>query len=321
MPTTRNFRYFQILLTGLLLIPLLACNSTQTNQPTDRQKLKVVATTTIVGDVVAQVGDDLIELTVLLPVGTDPHSFDPTPQDIAAVADADVVFANGAGLETFLDPLIENAGARDKIVPVSEGIELLKFSGDHEDELEGEENEHRHIGADPHTWTDPNNVIVWVQNIERVFSELDSANAGVYAVNAEKYTNELQTLDAWIREQVAKIPRANREIVTDHLIFGYFAKAYGFEQIGAIIPGYSTLAEPSAQELAALQDIIKALGVQAVFVGNTANSSLAERIADDTGIQLVFIYTGSLSDKGGEAGTYIDYIRYNVGAVVDALSK
>ncbi|MBU0512578.1 MAG: metal ABC transporter substrate-binding protein [Chloroflexi bacterium] len=321
MPTTRNFRYFQILLTGLLLIPLLACNSTQTNQPTDRQKLKVVATTTIVGDVVAQVGDDLIELTVLLPVGTDPHSFDPTPQDIAAVADADVVFANGAGLETFLDPLIENAGARDKIVPVSEGIELLKFSGDHEDEFEGEENEHGHKGADPHTWTDPNNVMIWVQNIERAFSELDSANAGVYAVNAEKYTNELQTLDAWIREQVAKIPPANREIVTDHLIFGYFAKAYGFEQIGAIIPGYSTLAEPSAQELAALQDIIKALGVQAVFVGNTANSSLAERIADDTGIQLVFIYTGSLSDKGGEAGTYIDYIRYNVGAVVDALSK
>lgn len=305
----------------ILILALAACNSTPTNQSADHQKLKVVATTTIVGDVVAQVGGDLIELTVLLPVGTDPHSFDPTPQDIAAVADADVVFANGAGLETFLDPLIENAGARDKIVPVSEGIELLKFSGDHEDEFEGEENETGHKGADPHTWTDPNNVMIWVQNIERVFSELDPANTDVYAANAEKYAYELQELDAWIREQVAKIPPANREIVTDHLIFGYFAQAYGFEQIGAIIPGYSTLAEPSAQELAALHDTIKALGVQAVFVGNTANSSLAERVAEDTGIQLVFIYTGSLSDKGGEADSYLDYIQYNVSAIADALSK
>jgi len=322
MPTKQNFRCLQILLIGLLLILVLAlasCNPTPVKQSADLQKLRVVATTTIVGDVVAQVGGDLIELTVLLPVGTDPHSFDPTPQEIAAVADADVVFANGAGLETFLDPLIENANAMDKIVPVSEGIELLRFAGENEDEHESEENEYQYKGTDPHIWTDPNNVMAWVQNIERVFGELDPANTGVYAANAERYANELQELDAWIREQVAKIPPKNREIVTDHLIFGYFAKEYGFEQIGAIIPGYSTLAEPSAQELAALQDTIQTLGVQAVFVGNTANPNLAERVAEDTGTQLVFIYTGSLSDIDDEAGTYLDYIRYNVGAVVNAL--
>jgi ABC-type Zn uptake system ZnuABC Zn-binding protein ZnuA len=149
--------------------------------------------------------------------------------------------------------------------------------------------------------------------------ELDPDNAAIYQANADQYGQELQQLDAWIREQVAQIPTENREIITDHLVFGYFADEYGFTQVGAILPGYSTLAEPSAQELAQTEDAIRNLGVKALFVGETVNSQVAKQVALDTGLQLVFLNTGSLSEEGGQADSYLDYIRYNVEAIVNAL--
>jgi len=311
-------------LTGVFMLAACKPSSTTNSFPLSAtEKLAVLATTTIVGDVVSNVGGDLIELGVLLPAGTDPHSFDPTPQDIAKVAEADVIFANGAGLEEFLDPLIESAGAADRVVHVSEGLAFLSFADEEheEEEHEGEEDqhEHEHTGIDPHTWIDPNNVIVWVHNIERRLSQADPANAAAYRSNAQAYETKLIELDAWIRQQVASIPEENRKLVTDHTLFGYYAEEYGFEQVGAIIPSYSTLAEPSAQDLAAIEDAITQLGVRAIFVGNTVNPSLAERVASDTGAQLVFVYTGSLGESGSEAPTYIDYMRYNTTAFVDAL--
>ena len=291
----------------------------ETEQLNQAQKLKIVATTTIVADVVDKIGGETIELSVLLPPGTDPHTFDPTPQDIAKVADADILFANGAGLEDFLGPLLESAGAEGKIIHVSEGIELLQFDADDNDIGIEHSGDFHYEGADPHTWTDPNNVLTWVHNIQLTLSEQDPDNAILYQMKAEEYERELKALNIWIEEQVEQIPPASREIITDHLQFAYFAEAYGFKQLGAIIPGYSTIAEPSARELAALEDAVKEFGVQAIFVGNTVNPNLAERIAEDTGIQIVYLYTGSLSEKGGEAGTYLDYIRYNVSAIVNAL--
>jgi ABC-type Zn uptake system ZnuABC Zn-binding protein ZnuA len=284
------------------------------------ERLKVVATTTIVGDVVRQVGGDAIDLTVLLPVGADPHGFDPTPRDASTVADADVVFINGLGLEQFLERLLASAGSEAQVIAVSEGITAIE-TGDEADAVHAEEDEgeHGHEGDDPHVWTDPNNVLVWTANIAAALSQLDPANAALYQANAAQYSAELQALDAWVREQVAQVPAANRNIVTDHAVFGYFAQRYGFEQVGAIVPGYSTLAEPSAQELAALEDAIRSLGVKAVFVGQTVNPGLAQRVADDTGTQLAPVYTGSLSDPEGEAGSYLDYIRHNVATIVEAL--
>jgi ABC-type Zn uptake system ZnuABC Zn-binding protein ZnuA len=249
-----------------------------------------------------------------MPLGADPHSFEPAPRDMAAVVDAHVVFANGAGLEEFLDSLMESAEAEEKTVHVSHGIAFRRFDG----ESEGD-GEHDHAADDPHTWTDPNNVMVWAQNIEDALSNLDPTNGEAYRVNAEAYRAELQELDAWIREQVAQIPEKDRQIVTDHTILGYLADRYGFVQVGAIVPGYSSLAEPSAKELAELEDAIRQLGVEAVFVGSTVNPALAETVAQDTGVQLVTIYTGSLSEKGGQADTYIAYMRYNVEAIVQAL--
>lgn len=277
------------------------------------ERLQVVATTSIVGDVVQNVGGGLIDLSVLMPAGTDPHSFEPTPQDVAAVADAHVVFANGAGLEEFLEPLLESADENATVVPVSYGIELLQLQGG------GEEEHDQHGGVDPHVWFDPNNVAVWALNIAHVLSTLDPNNAGVYEENAAAYTVELERLDSWIREQLAQVPEENRKLVTDHASFSYFAQRYGFEQVGSVLPGYSTLAESSAQELAELEDAIIQADVKAVFVGLTVNPDLAQRVADDTGTRLVFLYTGSLSEPGGPADNYLAFMRYNVSAIAEAL--
>ena len=286
------------------------------SQPdTEQQVFKVVATTTIVADIVDQVGGDAINLVTLLPVGADPHTFDPTPQDIAAIADARVVFANGAGLEEFLEPLIESAGAAGKVVYVSDGIEYLQFNGASEPDTHTSQQDN----VDPHTWTDPNNLIIWVQNIENTLSSLDPANEGLYKENAATYITELKDLDTWIREQISQIPPENRLIVTDHLQYAYFAREYGFTQLGAIIPGFSTTAEASAQELASLTDVIKQHDVKAIFVGKTVNPNLAERIAEDTDTKIIFLYTGSLTEAGGEADNYLDYVRFNVNAILEAL--
>ncbi len=291
---------------------LAACTSPPTQEAGQDGNLSVVATTTIVGDVVKNIGGDAIKLSTMLPVQSDPHSFEPTPQDIARVAEADAIFANGAGLEEFLEPLIESAGAGDKVIDLSKGIQLIESTSN----LERNNDDHH---ADPHVWTDPNNLILWTQVISETLSELDPANAEAYRANAAAYQEQLVALDAWIREQVALIPPENRKLVTDHLTLVYFANEYGFSQVGAIIPGYSTLAEPSAQELAALVDRIKELDVPAIFVGNTINPALADRLTEDTGTRLVFLYTGSLSESGGGADSYLAYMKYNISAIVNAL--
>mgnify|MGYP003977524537 FL=1 len=284
----------------------------------DSGKLQVVATTNIVADVARQVGGDLVDVQILLPEGTDPHSFDPTPQDIAKVADADIIFANGVGLEAFIEDLLASADAEERIVEVSEGIQLLEHP---EDEAEHNEEEHDHAEhkGDPHTWTDPNNVIIWVDNIKSELIDAEPENATTYTANAEAYISKLNEVDAWIREEISKIPPENRKIITDHRLLGYYVEEYGLEMAGTIIPGYSSLSEPSAQELAEIEDLISKLGVKAIFVGNTVNPNLAERISEDTGTKLVYFYTGSLSPAGGEAETYLDYLRYNTNAFVNAL--
>jgi manganese/iron transport system substrate-binding protein len=296
-------------LAGLAWV-LAACSS-PAGEPSG--KLQVMATTTIVGDVVHNIGGDAVQLDVLLPPGSDPHSFDPTPQDVAKIAKADLIFANGAGLETFLDPLLKNAGSKAQVIYVSDGIQLIHFQSN----LPGEESGPG--GGDPHTWFDPQNVKMWVQNIEKTLSAQDPGNAKIFAANAQHYTQQLDDLDGWIRAQVRQIPPNQRKLVTDHEAFTYFAARYGFQQVGAIVPGYSTLAQPSAQELAALEDAIHKLGVKAVFVGETVNPNLAERVAQDSGVRLVYLYTGALSDSSGPAATYMDFIRYDVNQIVNGL--
>lgn len=332
----RTYRILSLTALIALLFSLAACGPAQTPAPRTG-KLKVVATTSLVGDVVRQVAGDAVDLTVLLPLGVDPHSYQPTPQDAAKIAQADVVFVNGLGLEGFLDKLIENASKQARVVVVSDGIEAMEghaheHEGEehaHEGEGEavahegeshaGEHADHDHGGVDPHVWMDPNNARVWTRNIAATLSELDAANAAAYQANAQRYDQTLQALDAWIEEQVAQIPAEARRLVVDHNSFGYFAHRYGFEVVGAVIPGFSTLSAPSAQEMAQLEDAIRALGVKAVFVSTASNPALSERVARDTGTQVVSLYTHSLTEPGGVADSYEKMMRYNVEAIVKAL--
>ena len=298
---------------SVLLLSLTACHLAEdTPEP---GKVSVMATTSVVGDVVQQIGGEYVQVELLLPLGTDPHSFTPTPQDITRLAAARLVFINGAGLEEFLAPMIESADVGLRIVDLSAGITLRTV--DASDHPEGETEDH--AGDDPHTWLDPNNVILWSGVVAEALSAQDPQHAAIYQANAQIYIQELSELDRWVVTQVELIPPENRQLVTDHQVFGYFADRYGFEQVGAIIPGFSTLSEPSAQELAALEDSIQQLNVPALFVGFSVNQNLAQRMAEDTGIQIVPLYTHSLTPPGGEVDEYTELIRYDVNAIVSAL--
>jgi manganese/iron transport system substrate-binding protein len=273
------------------------------------EKLKVVATTNIVGDVVSNVGGDLIDLITLMGPGVDPHSYVPTPAHIAAIHDAHLVFANGAGLEANLEETLTSAGGDAVEVVVSEGLELRQM----EDPTHG-----GHAEDDPHIWLDVQNVIHWVEIIRQALSALDPEHAEIYRANAAAYTLELENLDAWIVAEVAAIPEANRRLVTNHPAFGYFADRYGLEQLGALYP-VSPSSEPSAQEIAALEDAIRQYDVPAVFAESTVNPRMAQQVAQDTGVRLVALYTGSLGEPGSGVESYLALIRFNVQAIADAL--
>lgn len=299
----------------LLLVILPACN-TKSAPATNNGRLNVIATTTIIGDMVKNVGGDAINVTALLPIGADPHSFSPTPHDVTEVAKADVIFVNGFGLEQFLGDLVQNAATKATIVEVSQGVAPLTLEKAIED---GQEEKSPPGGTDPHTWTSPANAIIFVKNIEQTLAAADPAHADIFHANAAAYTAQLQALDAWVKTQINTIPAENRKLVTGHTVFGYYAHRYGLEQIGTVIPGFSAAAEPSAQDLAALQNTIKQYHVRAIFIGNTVNPTVSARIAEDTGVKLVSLYTGTLGEPGSGAETYIDYIKYNTTTIVPAL--
>ncbi len=314
---------------GGLLLVLAACRPAPAGSPTEDRRLRVVATTSIVGDVVHQIGGEAIALTVLLRPGVDPHTFAASPQDVARIAEADVVFAVGAGLETFLEPLLREASRGARRVELAAGIPLRPFEagelawepGEGHDHPEGhtDSEDHAHGPMDPHVWLDPTHVITWTFTIEETMSRLDPGRAAFFRRNAEAYRAELRALDEWIRAQVAEIPPERRLLVTEHQVFGYFAHRYGFVQAGVILPGVSTAVQPSAQEIARLEETIRARGIRAIFVSSTVDPTLARRIAEDTGARLVQLYVDSLSEPGGEADSYIRMMRYNVRAIVEAL--
>ena len=302
----KNQMLISILITSTFL--LSACVSR--NTPSLDGRLQVLATTSIVAEIVQQVGGEYITVTTLIPVGADPHEFSPRPQDVAAIVDADIVFANGAGLEEFLNSLLESAGGTGKLVEVSGGIDLITWEGAESGVLPAN---------DPHTWMNPNNVLIWLTNITAALSAADPDHTSEYVAKSEAYASLLQNLDTWIRSVVEQIPAKNRMIVSDHAVLGYFIDEYGFSQGGTITDSFSTEAAPSARELAALEEEIRNSGVRAIFVTEPSNRTMADQIAQDTGIRAVWIYHASLTDASGPAPTYLDFMRYNVSAIVEAL--
>lgn len=308
--------------------------STPAPQPTVApEPIAMMASTSIVADVVRQVGGERVRVDTIVPIGADSHNYEPSPQDLARVNAAKAIFIVGAGYEEFIERLIASSGTQAQVVSLSENLALRTLSeeeagghmhDDHGDEHShddehGDEHSHAADAIDGHTWTDPTNVKAWIDVIASTLSRLDPAGADTYTARAAAYHRQLDELDRWIAEQFDAIPAERRLIVSDHIIFGYMADRYGLRQIGAIIPGVSTSAAPSAQELAALQDLITDYGITAIFVGDIANQQLAEQIARDTGAKIVRVLTESLTDSNGPGSTYIDYMRYNVQQMVDAL--
>ncbi len=298
----------------LMLIAVLALAACQSAAPTPAPvavTLNIVATETFLADIAQNVAGERTVIKSLMPIGVDPHSFEPTPQDVATIADSTVLIVNGAGLEGgFLTELLQNAGGQRTVIEASAGL-TARQPGSTENVDEP---------TDPHFWLDPNNVIKYVENIRDGLRRLDPDNAVYYGANADMYIEQLRALDRSIRDQVATIPEARRLLVTNHESFGYFADRYGFKVIGTLIPSVSSEAAPSAQQLAQLVDRIKATGAPAIFLEIGTNPQLADQIASETGIKVVTgLYSHSLTEPNGPAPTYIDMIQANVQAIVKAL--
>ncbi|MCB0217179.1 MAG: zinc ABC transporter substrate-binding protein [Chloroflexi bacterium] len=274
--------------------------------------LRVVATTSILAEVVREVAGDAVEVTQLLPPGVDPHGYQPAPADAVALERATLVFVNGFDLEESLAPLLANLPEETRI-SASAGIRPRSLATGDGSEPEG--------GDDPHVWLDPGNVVRWAETIAATLGERDPARAAVYRSNAEAYIVRLAALDGWIEARLSALPPERRLLVTDHADLGWFCDRYGFEQVGTVIPGFSSLAEPSAGDLAALEDRIAALGAKAIFVSAELNPDLAAQVAADTGIAWVTLYVGALSGPEGPAATYEALMRYNVDAIVAALAE
>lgn len=322
------------LVVSTLIVLLIGVFSTVAAQT---EPLNVVATTTLIADVAQNIGGEWVNVSPLIPAGSDVHAFEPTPQDVLKVADADVVLVNGAGLESFLGDLVENA-ADVPVVVVSTGIEMLPFGepeaaesvgilgeegvceAEHDDEPEATEEAHDEHGAcDPHVWTNPLNVKVWATNIAEAFAAADPANADVYRANAESYNAQLDALDAEVVEILSVVPEERRVLITNHEFFGYFAAHYGFEIVGVVIAGGTTLSDTDPQQLAELIQLIADEGVPAIFAEISSTPGLAEVVAQETGINVVTqLYSDSLS-SGEPAATYLDYLRYNALAIAEAL--
>lgn len=276
----------------------------------DDERLMVVATTTFIGDVVGNLAGDAVDLVVLLESGQNPHSYLASPQDMVSISEADLIFVNGFDLEEFLDDMVEGGNVSEKIVVVSEGINVLSGEND---------NDHDHDQIyDPHVWFDPENLYLWVENITAALIDLDPDKADHYQSNADAYLSELIDLRSWIEDELEVIPEEERILVSDHIVLGYFVRAFDFELIGAVIPAPTTEAETSGQQLAELIETISDYQARAIFVGMDFDPTLAQQVAEETGTELVRLYFGSLTD-GPPAGTYLDFMRYNVTVIKAAL--
>jgi zinc/manganese transport system substrate-binding protein len=267
-------------------------------------RLNVVASFSILGDLVKNVGGDKVDVATLVGPNGDVHVYTPAPSDAKKNADARLLVMNGLGLEGWLPRLVQSAGSKATIVTASNGIAPLQLGSD----------------ADPHAWQSVANARIYVANIRDALIAADPADAAVFRANAERYLGELNALDAEVRAAIAKIPPERRKVITTHNAFGYFAAAYGVTFVAPV--GVSTESEPSARDIATLIQQIKAEKIPAVFLENLGDDRLIRRIAAETGAKAGgTLYSDSLTDEKGPAPTYIALVRHNIKALTSALGN
>jgi len=284
------------------LVALLAACSGAAPAPTTNG-LRVVATTTVLADMVEQVGGKDVDVVSIVPKGGVVETFDPSPRDIAAISEADLVVMNGLGLDNWLERVVDSAAPDVPVVRLGEDLPGTAYIG------EGS-------GTNPHLWLDVSNGVRYAERIRDALVTADPARADAFRVGGDAYVARLQELDGWVREQVATIPPENRKLVSFHEAFPYFAHAYGLEVVGSVVgvPGQ----DPSAGEIAALVDAIRASGARAVFTEAGFNPALAQSIATEAGVSVESgLYNDSLGDP--PVDTYEGLIRHDVERIVAAL--
>ena len=270
--------------------------------------IDVVASFTVLGDVVQNVGGDHVKVNSLVPANGDPHDFEPSPDDAKAVKEASVTFLSGEGLEGWFERLAKASGSKNKPVIVSKGIKT------HEMEEDGE------TITDPHVWNSVPNVLVWVDNIEAALIKSDPEDTADIKKSADAYRAKLKELDASIKAKFADVDKDKLKVLTSHDAFGYFSEAYGIQFLAPM--GLSTETEASAADVAELIDQIKAEGVKAYFLENSNDSRLVKQIANATGAQPGGeLYPEALSPADGPAPTYIDMMKLNAELIAKAVSE
>ncbi len=294
----------------LMSILLAACGPLPTGDAPAGARLNVVATFSILGDLVQAVAGDNIQLHTLVGPDGDTHTYEPIPADEVALAQASLIFENGLGFETWLNKLYTASGSKAQRVVVTTGVTPGKITiGDA-------------AGAtDPHAWQDVAYAMGMVTVIRDTLAAQDPAHAAVYRTNAAAYLQQLQDLDAYLQQQAKTLPADRRRLVTNHDALGYFAARYGFQMMGNVLGSVSTEAsQPSAAEIARLTDEIKGAGVPAIFTENIENSAVINQVAQEAGVKVApALYTDALGKPGTAGESYLKMMRYNIDTIVAAL--
>jgi len=274
--------------------------------------LEVITSTSILADLVRQIGGDRVDVTSILPANADPHDFEPSPDDVIAIEDADLIVLHGLQLDTWANDLIEAAQSDAPVAFATAGIETIGGDDDHED--------HEYSEGDPHVWFDPMRAKQMVANIRDALTAADSEGADGYRQRYDAYAAQLDDLDAEIAARIALIPEDRRVLITNHDALAYFAVRYGLTIVGTVIPGLDSRTEPSAKEIAALIEMIQDSGVTVIFAENTVDPALAESLASDAGIRVApDLFTDSLGDEDSGADTYIGLMQTDTIIIVENL--
>ena len=288
---------FLILIT-IFVIPLLLNAA---------EKPKLVATASMISDIAKNIVGDKFEVTTIVPIGKDPHTYEPTPGDATMVAYADVIFKNDLTFEGWLLKLIENSGTKANVVKVTEGvdvIESLTYAN----------------SADPHAWMNASNGIIYAENIKNAMVEYDVANKGFYEKNFEAYRKKLQDLDQYIQEQIETIPEQQRILITSHDAFQYYGRKYGI-RLESIL-GTSTDAQAQTSDYTKVDKVIRESGVPAVFIESTVNPKMLQQLAESNDITIGgSLFSDSIGNKDSDAPSYLAMLKYNTDVIVKALSR
>jgi ABC-type Zn uptake system ZnuABC Zn-binding protein ZnuA len=268
--------------------------------------LRVVATTSVVADLLAHVGADRVDKVTLLKPGIDAHDYEPSPADVEAIANAELVVENGVGLERWLHDTIGSSGYDGPVVDASQGVRLRQVDGE----------------PDPHIWQNPRNAMIMAANIERGLARVEPEWSGFFQRQLDGYLVELRHLDAEVERQTAGL--ANRKVVTNHDAFGYYLDRYHLELVGSVIPSFDSSAELSGRDIRELVARIEATGVKAVFSETSLPPRAAETIGREAGVKVVTgtdaLYGDSLGPFGSDGDTYIRMIQHNTRTIVSNLS-